>query len=150
LLRVERRLLEEWGQEYAEQWAAYHQEIIKVSETALIPELLEVSFGRPHSAHAATEEPTHPCLTMGEGEQETRIRGRIDRIDKGQREGQVVFNVIDYKTGYVPSAKKLREFHATSLQLDIYTAAAEDLLLVAETAIPWNAGYWQIRKRGFH
>lgn len=149
LLRVERRLLEEWGQEYAEQWAAYHQEIIKVSETALIPELLEVSFGRPHSAHAATEEPTHPCLTMGEGEQETRIRGRIDRIDKGQREGQVVFNVIDYKTGRKPASSAAQVKSGRSLQLVLYALAVQRLNLVGENAMPIQAGYWCLKEKGW-
>jgi hypothetical protein len=117
-------------------------------ETAPVPAHFEVSFGLPKASDdpLSTVEP----LVITDGEVTVRIGGRIDRIDLARRQGRVVFNVIDYKTGYVPTAKKLREFHATSLQLDIYTKVVEDLLLSEQEALPWNAGYWQVRKRGFH
>lgn len=144
---INRRVIGGWAEPYAEQHTAYSAGGSGFDQ-APTPSYFEVSFGlaRQSDDPRSTLEP----LVLTDGEITVRIGGRIDRIDVGRRLDRVVFNVIDYKTGFVPSAKKLREFHATALQLDIYTAAAEDLLLKADRAIPWNAGYWQIRKRGFY
>ncbi|MBX3411719.1 MAG: PD-(D/E)XK nuclease family protein [Pirellulales bacterium] len=144
---IDRRVIGGWAGLYAEQHQGYSQSWSDF-DAAPTPRHFEVSFGLPAPSDDAisTVEP----LIITEGDITVLIGGRIDRLDVGEHRGRVVFNVIDYKTGYVPSAKKLREFHATSLQLDIYTHAAEDLLLAGSEALPWNAGYWQIRKRGFH
>lgn len=143
---IHRRVIATWGAFYAEQQQAYGASWLDFEELPT-PAHFEVSFGLDDAGDDAlsTTEP----LVFSDGEITVKIVGRIDRIDLARRRGRVVFNVIDYKTGFVPSAKKLREFQATSLQLDVYTAAAEDLLLAASEALPWNAGYWQIRKRGF-
>jgi ATP-dependent helicase/DNAse subunit B len=78
-----------------------------------------------------------------------RLAGRVDRIDIGLVDGQVVFNVLDYKTS--PS----RHFHpqeildCKKLQLPLYAMAVEDLLLAGTSAAPWHSGYWHLRDAGF-
>jgi ATP-dependent helicase/nuclease subunit B len=149
LLRIEQRLLDEWGEEYADQWGKYHEQAIKVAGTALKPALLEVSFGRPHSQSTEPVAETHPCLTIGHGEDETRIRGRIDRIDTGRRDGQTVFNVVDYKTGRKPASSKSQVESGRSLQLVLYALAVQRLNLVGENAFPIQAGYWCLKETGW-
>jgi ATP-dependent helicase/nuclease subunit B len=151
LLRIEQKLLDEWGDEYAEQWSHYNEQALKHAGTSLKPELLEVSFGRPHTTPGivAPEAETHPCLTIGQGEDETRIRGRIDRIDTGRREGQVVFNVVDYKTGRKPATSGSQVKSGRSLQLVLYALAVQRLNLVGENAFPIQAGYWCLKETGW-
>lgn len=149
LLRIEQRLLDEWGQEYAQQWSDYYEQVLKHAGTSLKPTLLEVSFGRPHSTSAEIEVETHPCLTIGQGGDETRIRGRIDRIDTGRREGQVVFNVIDYKTGRKPATSGSQVKSGRSLQLVLYALAVQRLNLVGENSFPIQAGYWCLKETGW-
>jgi len=147
LAEIDRRVIGGWCEMYGTQHADYGAACTDF-ETAPAPAHFEVSFG----LEQASDDPlsTVQPLVISDGEITVRIGGRIDRIDLARRQGRMVFNVIDYKTGFVPTAKKLREFHATSLQLDIYTTVVEDLLLSEREAMPWNAGYWQVRKRGFH
>ena len=78
-----------------------------------------------------------------------RISGRIDRIDTGVVAGRTVCNVLDYKTGG-PIALTPESIRAgTTLQLPLYAFAATELLLADRDVIPWQAGYWYVRERGF-
>ena len=78
-----------------------------------------------------------------------RLRGRIDRVDVGAIGGRTVFNVVDYK-----SSGKFAISHQTivdglTLQLPLYALAIEQLLLADRDAVPWQAGYWLVKKQGF-
>ncbi len=66
------------------------------------------------------------------------IRGRIDAIYAGEDGG---YDVIDYKTGAVPSGK---DFEAASLQLSIYRLAWADLAGVDPQAV--TAGFLYVRE----
>ena len=147
LLRIEERLLNEWGEEYASQWSEYHTELREKSSLFLKPALFEVSFGTPHDPTAETT--TRPYLTLGSADQETRIRGRIDRIDVGEVGGQPVFNIIDYKTGRRPSTAACQMRSGKSLQLVLYTLATQRLNLAGSNALPIQAGYWCLRETGW-
>lgn len=147
LIRIEQRLLEEWGHEYADQWAHYHESIRDSSGAFLKPSLFEVSFGTPHNPEVETE--SRPYLTLGAADSETRIRGRIDRIDVGQVSGQPVFNIIDYKTGRKPSTTAAQMKSGRSLQLVLYALATQRLNLVGMNSIPIQAGYWCLRETGW-
>lgn len=147
LLRIEQRLLEEWGVEYAQQWASYHQKTREQSGAFLKPSLFEVSFGTPHAA--APDEEVRPGLTLGHPGAETRIRGRIDRIDVGEVSGQPVFNIIDYKTGRRPATTASQVTSGRSLQLVLYALATQRLNLVGDNALPIQAGYWCLRETGW-
>jgi DNA helicase-2/ATP-dependent DNA helicase PcrA len=65
------------------------------------------------------------------------IRGRIDAI---YPDGDGRYDVIDYKTGAVPTG---REFEAASLQLSIYRLACADLAGVEPDAV--DAGFLYVR-----
>lgn len=147
LLRIEQRLLEEWGVEYAQQWASYHEKSREQSGAFLKPSLFEVSFGTPHAA--TLDEPVRPGLTLGHQGAETRIRGRIDRIDVGEVGGQPVFNIIDYKTGRKPATTASQVMSGRSLQLVLYALATQRLNLAGENAVPIQAGYWCLRETGW-
>ncbi len=147
LIRIEQRLLDEWGHEYADQWANYHEASRESSGTFLKPSLFEVSFGTPHTPDPEIE--SRPCLTLGSAKSETRIRGRIDRIDVGEVSGQPVFNIIDYKTGRKPSTTASQMTSGRSLQLVLYALATQRLNLVGSNALPIQAGYWCLRETGW-
>lgn len=93
----------------------------KKSSSQFLPRYFEVSFGNPG------DEPSDKLLSdeapvrMGE----VNIRGKIDRIELDEQE--LMFNVVDYKTGvHRPQLKDVRR--GLSLQLPAYLYAAEVLL----------------------
>ena len=147
LIRIEQRLLDEWGHEYADQWANYHEALRESSGTFLKPTLFEVSFGTPHTPDPGVE--PRPYLTLGSASNETRIRGRIDRIDVGEVSGQPVFNIIDYKTGRKPLTTASQMTSGRSLQLVLYALATQRLNLIGSNALPMQAGYWCLRETGW-
>lgn len=149
LLRIEQRLLEEWSDEYAQQWANYHEKIREQSGIFLKPAAFEVSFGTPHPDSQLPEETQHPCLTFGHDIAETKIRGRIDRIDVGEMNGHTLFNIVDYKTGRKISGAASQVKAGRSLQLVLYALATQRLNLVGDNALPIQAGYWFLRDTGW-
>ncbi len=88
-------------------------------------------------------------MTLGSANNETRIRGRIDRIDVGEVSGQPVFNIIDYKTGRKPSTTASQMTSGRSLQLVLYALATQRLNLIGSNALPMQAGYWCLRETGW-
>jgi DNA helicase-2/ATP-dependent DNA helicase PcrA len=66
------------------------------------------------------------------------IRGRIDAVYGEEVDGQQRFDVIDYKTGAVPS-----DFAAASLQLSVYRLAWADLAGVDPDQV--SAGFLYVR-----
>lgn len=78
------------------------------------PVHFEVLFGGDHGPFPALEVETEAGPL--------RMRGRIDRVDEGA-EG---FRVIDYKTGYPPSAEDVKQ--GISLQLVTYALALEHVI----------------------
>lgn len=70
-----------------------------------------------------------------------KLSGQIDRIDIGTVGTQLVFGIIDYKTG---DQKHFTEadFSGTRLQLPLYALAAQEHLLQAHGAVAWQMGYW--------
>jgi len=57
---------------------------------------------------------------------EVRIRGKIDRVDRVEFDGEEGLLVVDYKTGRLPSTNDIIE--GRNLQLPLYAAAACELL----------------------
>ena len=87
---------------------------------------------------------------MNIGGETLRLTGRIDRIDRGVIAGQPVFNVVDYKSGRTARLSYADMEAGVALQLPLYTMAAHELLLSAAGDLPWQAGYWVVRERGFN
>jgi len=69
------------------------------------------------------------------------LSGRADRIER-RRDGRL--GIIDYKTGAVPDAKRVREGHAPQLPLEAAMAAAGGFgaEFAGETA---EISYWRLR-----
>ncbi len=149
LQKINLRELAQWLVKYWEQHEKYEQ-TAKDFDTPPAPAYFEVSFGlarkRADKKDAlSTEKP----FDLRCGDEVVRLSGRIDRIDIGLQNGEVVFNVFDYKTG----TKSMRLDAAAveegaALQLPLYALAVEELLLVDRQAKPWRIGYWQLRDGG--
>ncbi len=149
LRTVDFRLLAEWMQQYFGQHEKYDEAAAAVDKV-LRPAHFEVSFGlkrhrREEVDPISTDKAFEVCV---EGET-IRFSGRIDRIDIGMVGGQVVFNIVDYKTG---SRKRLKpaDFEAgLALQLPLYALAVQELLMIDRRAVPWRVGYWYLKDKGF-
>jgi len=146
LREVDRRLLLQWLDDYHRQHENYDK-LWKECDAPLLPEFFEVSFGRT----AGEEDPhsTDRPLELHTPEGTIRLAGRIDRIDTGLVAGQTVLNVLDYKTGGTVRFKREDVLKGTALQLPVYAIAAAELLLHDRRAVPWQAGYWNLRDEGF-
>jgi hypothetical protein len=82
-------------------------------------------------------------------DEEIHFSGRVDRIDVGVSGNQVVFNILDYKTG-AKKRLKIEDIHAgLALQLPLYAMAVEELLMIDRSAKPWRVGYWYLKAKGF-
>jgi ATP-dependent helicase/nuclease subunit B len=162
LREVDRRVLRGWMAGYRDQLAAYEQRW-KDWEAPPAAELFEASFGRAprrvapsagdnlaDAADAADPASTAEPLECTVGNETIRVSGRIDRIDSGRAGGTPVFNVIDYKTGSPPKFQYEEAERGLQLQLPLYAIAAAELLLGGRNPVPWAAGYWRLREKGFH
>jgi len=107
------------------------------------PELFEASFGDKK------KKPPSDPLELADEHDTVKIQGRIDRIDIGVVAGKTVLNVIDYKTGGPIQLTPESIRSGLTLQLPLYAMAAAELLLAARDVIPWQAGYWYVREKGF-
>lgn len=147
LAEIDREQLKAWGQRYVAQFDAYHQD--KKSPN-FWPRHFEVSFGMPAAAIAADDPISTPQpLVLGEGAEQVKIAGRIDRIDLAIAGDRPVFNIVDYKTGSSARYTSKNLETGQALQLPLYAIAAEELLLRPQAAQGWRAGYWFIKGKGF-
>src|SRR5262249_269153 len=96
LRKVDFKLIADWMDEYF--WQHANDETS--DEGALRPAHFEVSFGMKRRAGERVDPiSTDKAFQLKLGDETIRFSGRIDRIDIGMVGGEVVFNVIDYKTG---------------------------------------------------
>jgi ATP-dependent helicase/DNAse subunit B len=145
LREINRRLLLQWAADYRRQHELYDQRFADLKPPPR-PSHFEVSFGlEPRSADPLS---TAQPLELSHKGEELLLCGRIDRIDLGDREGQAVFNVIDYKSGQ-SRGKRGDEPDGTQMQLELYAMAVEQLLLAERGAKPLAAGYWHVRQQGY-
>ena len=148
LLEVNRREIEKWVLEYCDQHRTYDDRWKDEFDESPRPAHFEVAYGlkpRPGDDEKLSTRAAHEITLAGE---KLKIAGRVDRIDVGQLAGQAVFNIVDYKTA-ARSPGKPGVIDGTSLQLELYAMATEELLLADEHALAWRAGYWMVRNRGF-
>lgn len=150
LVRVEGRLLHEWGEAYGEHAQEYAAGFETIWDAPPEPRHLELPFGDvPGEESDDPAADTYPAMRVGSGGNVTLIRGRIDRIDAGTVEGRPVFNVLDYKSGKPPQFKIEDVQAGRSLQLALYTLAALRFELAGPDAQPFQMGYWSLRETGF-
>jgi RecB family exonuclease len=147
LAEVDRRLLLRWIGNYRRQHEVYDK-LWDGFASPPRPTHFEISFGRPVSGQNDPASLPQP-LELGDGRVTVRLSGSIDRIDLGIVGGQPVFNILDYKTGAVSQFSPEAVARGHSLQLPIYAIAAEQLLLAPQRAMPWQAGYWQVKDSGY-
>ena len=167
---VHRRRIRQWLADYRRCHQNYDQDTQWADFTQKPkPSYFEVAFGRATSANTEQTGLGEPLpagayppleLTLPRPTEvdlpKVRISGRIDRIDLGRVAGQMVFNILDYKTGQAgwPSSKKgaknLQEAlqRGTLVQLPLYVLAARQVILADQQAQPWFAGYWRIQAAG--
>jgi ATP-dependent helicase/DNAse subunit B len=140
-------MLTQWLTAYHEQHRAYDEAWEVDAPPA--PAFFEVSFGMAlregADPHLSREEP----LEISVAGVTVKLSGRIDRIDVGQARGQEIFNVVDYKSGRPHPRPKDATLDGTSLQLELYTIAVQDMLLSDRGAVPWEAGYWHLKEKGY-
>ena len=149
LRKIDFSLIGEWLKQYLGQHERYDADIAATDET-LRPAHFEVSFGMKRRGSEEVDKiSTEKPFELRVGEEMLRFSGRIDRIDIGLVGGQVVFNVLDYKTG---SRKKLQQAdfeQGLALQLPLYAMAVQELLMIDRRAVPWRVGYWYLKDKGF-
>ena len=147
LVRIERIVLDQWGEAFVNQQEKYHLEYASVLRRthSLDP---EIPFGKlPGSAMVS--EDYHPPIQFGRGETAVNLRGRIDRVDVGKFEGHPAYVVIDYKTGKPPVVKHAELITGRSIQLVIYLLSINRLGLAGPNAVPFQMGFWGLKEKGF-
>ncbi len=145
---IDRRLMVSWLTEYRDQHESYDAQK-KGFTVPLKPAHLEVAFGLTDSDgdSLSTQEP----FSLEYKGEEIRLRGRIDRIDRGRYGDQEVFSIIDFKSGRTRPTKKDRDdLKSRRLQLELYAMAAGQLLLRGQNALPWVSAFWFLAVDGIH
>jgi ATP-dependent helicase/DNAse subunit B len=148
---IDTLLIARWIQRYLEQYAQY-EDAFQDFDQPPVPRHFEVSFGpvKDDDDEAAADPLSTPlAYELACNGMSIRLSGRVDRIDIGLIDGQVVFNVLDYKTSPSRHFKAQDIVDCRKLQLPLYAMAVEDLLLAGQNAMPWHSGYWHIRDEGF-
>ena len=147
LVRIERIVLDQWGDAFVNQQEKYHLEYASVLRRthSLDP---EIPFGKLGGS-AMVSEDYHPPIQFGRGETAVNLRGRIDRVDVGKFEGHPAYVVIDYKTGKSPVVKHAELITGRSIQLVIYLLAIKRLGLAGPNAVPFQMGFWGLKEKGF-
>jgi ATP-dependent helicase/DNAse subunit B len=149
---IDHRLIERWIQRYLDHHLKYDN-AFKDLDQPPTPAHFEVSFGPAKDDDEAEQvdplsKPLAYELTCNGVT--IRLSGRVDRIDIGLVDGQVVFNVLDYKTSPSDSFHPKDILDCKALQLPLYAMAVQDLLLADKNAIPWHGGYWHLCDTGFN
>jgi ATP-dependent helicase/DNAse subunit B len=155
LLEIDAQRISKWLAGYYRQHQKYDERWQGMSEP-LLPAHFEVSFG-PVRHNRDNDEPVEfqdPLSTVEPfeldcGPETIRFSGRIDRIDLGRSGEQIVFGIVDYKSGK-PSARTSGKsvFEGNSLQLPLYALATE-WLLSGRAALPYRAAYWHVAADGY-
>ena len=151
LREIERREIDSWATQYAEQETDYRAKW-ELFDDPVRPTFFELRFGSEATIDgpiaddtASTELP----FVLDLGEEQIRLTGQIDRIDVGRIGGVTVFTIIDYKSGKEVKFKEQEVTAGRQLQLPLYAMAAERLLLADQGAVALATNYWSIQGKGF-
>ena len=132
LRRIEEERLRRTARRYARQFDEYHQKLPGVT-----PVRFEDKFGQGDQ----------PPLQIGDDASGIALQGIIDRIDLYERDGQLYFRIIDYKTGSPPSSDDVAA--GVALQLPLYALAVQRVLFGATVGgppEPLDLGYWGLKE----
>jgi ATP-dependent helicase/DNAse subunit B len=120
-------------------WAQTRGEIEENVRRSLVA-LAEVQDDfMPHQHEAAFGLHGQPELVVRDGEDQFRLRGFIDRVDRSP-DGRL--RIVDYKTGGPSSYNKRAVTEGKKLQLPLYALGARDALGLGE---PVEGFYWHVR-----
>ncbi|MCA9094252.1 MAG: exodeoxyribonuclease V subunit gamma, partial [Planctomycetaceae bacterium] len=144
LREIERDFLLEWAEPYSRQVDFYEQMTRKMLGSPLRPVKFELSFG--YDRHSKIE---HPPLVLGEGNEQVKLAGRIDRIDECASDELTLYGLIDYKSGSPPKCNDKTVSSGRELQLAVYALAIEQLGLLGNESLLAQVGYWSLREEGF-
>ncbi|MAT70572.1 MAG: hypothetical protein CMJ58_13725 [Planctomycetaceae bacterium] len=150
LWEIERRQIDSWAEQLADQELAYRG-CFTDWESPPRPRYFEARFGpgsRQSESAADADLTTDEPYRLQLPEETLRLTGQIDRIDVGRKDGRTAFNVIDYKTSARAAVKPEQLADGRQLQLPLYAMAAQELLLAAQDAVAWSAGYWSVQGNG--
>lgn len=147
LTTIEGRLLAEWCEAYGVHWTDYITAFDDDWQSPPKAEHFELPFGQVPGEEV--DEKNYPAVTFGESGQTIHIRGRIDRIDVGFRDGGPAFTVIDYKSGKPPQFTVDDVKSGRALQLTVYLLAVKKLGLLEGGGRPYQMGYWSLKEDGF-
>ncbi len=151
LREIERREIEAWAPNYAEQETQYRAQWQHLDEPPR-PAHFEVRFGpetRYSEEEVADRASTPLPFELDLGDERICLTGAIDRVDIGRVGGVTVFNIIDYKSGKEVKLNLDKVSSGRQLQLPLYALAAEQLLLADQEAVALATGYWNIQGKGF-
>ena len=148
LVELDRRTLTEWGGKYAAQVESYDKANASLDKP-FAPAHFEVAFGPDISEDEIDKLSMQKPFVLRHGDEAIKLLGRIDRIDIGRAGGSVVFNVLDYKSGKSAGLRPSDIEKGLALQLPLYAIVAQEMLLAADHAEPWQFGYWFVKEKGF-
>ncbi|NOY29279.1 MAG: hypothetical protein GXP28_03600, partial [Planctomycetes bacterium] len=150
LREIERREIEAWAEQYAQQESSYREQWSHLDEP-LRPALFEVRFGPQVRAGSSASDDASTALPfeLDLGSEQILLTGQIDRVDVGRVGQTTVFNIIDYKSGTEVKLQDKNIRSGRQLQLPLYALAAERLLLADQDAVALSTGYWNIKGQGF-
>ena len=150
IAEVEAMQTSAWSEAYHRQHREYDKQWPEFDQPPR-PTFFEPRFGP--SIDPAQPEPNPPSTTepfaLDVGDERVLLTGQVDRIDVGRIGGQLVFNVIDFKTAKSFRFNQQEIEDGRLLQLVLYTIAVGDHLLAGQDATPWRSGYWVIQEKGF-
>ncbi|MCA9237443.1 MAG: PD-(D/E)XK nuclease family protein, partial [Planctomycetales bacterium] len=150
LWEIERRQIDSWAEQLSDQELSYRGYYADW-DVPPEPRYFEARFGpgsRRSESAADAELTTDEPYRLQLAQEQLRLTGQIDRIDVGRVAGRTAFNVIDYKTSAKAAVKPDQVADGRQLQLPLYAMAAQELLLAAQDAVAWSAGYWSVQGKG--
>jgi len=146
LVEIDRRQIDQWAENYFEDLAKYERNWSEMA-AGLAPSHFEVRFGpaRPGNTNSDDPHSTDRPLELDIGGELIKITGRIDRLDVGHAGEQLVFNVVDYKSGKRPSMSRDKIESGERLQPSLYVMAAQAVVFAGEDSMPLWSGYWSMK-----
>jgi ATP-dependent helicase/DNAse subunit B len=151
LREIERRQIASWAKSFGQQHHEYSSAWQHL-DAPLTPRYFEARFGpkaRRNDSEDDASLSTNRAFELVIDKERLKFAGQIDRIDVGRVGGQLVFNVIDYKTSAHARVKEDQIEAGMQIQLPLYAMAVAELLLAERQAMALSAGYWSIRGKGF-
>lgn len=144
---IESRKADRWASRYVRAAAAYRELSWDDWDAPPSVAVREAAFGDVPDENDSTDDQSRPPLSIPAGDgHPIRLRGRVDRVDVGRKEGRPAAVVIDYKSGNFPTLDAETLASGKTLQLPIYARAAIEAGLLPEGTEVAQVVYWSLRK----